>query len=226
VVRIYNKTETQAKRSRPLEIQEKKPFVEIPNAVHHPGQTHPAPGTTSGAMESLPPELWIVFFLGGIGIVAAGRAITRQRREVAAQRRLMRRRIEEHDPHPPPDGIADNRLTIAIHHLFDQIEPPVHLEKHIDDIDRLLPPGDAIHLYRIFEKCCVEALRQPGPGNVTVLVKKASTVIHATIETDQRVPDRSRLDETIERARIIGGMMTIDSPSPGRTTMTITVPLA
>ncbi len=121
---------------------------------------------------------------------------------------------------------ADVDGGLALHQLLDRAPHSIRISREIDNLEGLFPPAKARIVRDIFEDC-TSVIYPRLAGEIRVIVKYAGTVLHATIDMpDTRaLHDPSLFEHASAKARILGGMMTVDSPSPGRMNITMTIPL-
>jgi hypothetical protein len=158
----------------------------------------------------------------GIGVVALAGivAIVRLRREIAEGRTVVPDTVTHGGP-MFPDG-ATGRLR----HLLDRAPQTIHISRDIDPLEGLFTPEKETLLYGVFEECC-DAIFPCYAGEITVVVKYAGTVLHITFEMDDNrtLHGPSLLQRAREKIQMLEGMMTVDTPAPGRLNITMTIPL-
>jgi hypothetical protein len=177
-------------------------------------------------MGSLPSELiWWCLGIGALALCTMGVAIVRLRREIADVRRAAGVLLDAEER----TGSADTEggLTPELHRILDQAPHGVQITRHIDDLQGLFSPEQVRLLRGVFEECS-HMIFLHHTGAIGVTVKNASTVLHATIdmEDNEVLRDPSLFAHAEATVRILRGMMTVDSPAPGRVNITITIPLS
>jgi len=107
----------------------------------------------------------------------------------------------------------------------------------IDNIDGSFPPQHEINVYRIVQESVNNILRHAWATAAQVLIKKNPTIIHITVQDNGRgllphEPPGDRvgtggygLIRMKELARLMGGVLTVDSPGSSGTIVTVTIPI-
>jgi signal transduction histidine kinase len=95
----------------------------------------------------------------------------------------------------------------------------------IEDLDGLLLPAERIHAYRIVQEAVNNVLKHSGAADASVTIKRAGNGFEVSIEDNGkgfRFEERGfsgfGLNGMAERARILGGRLTVDAV-PGRGTI-------
>jgi len=121
-------------------------------------------------------------------------------------------------------------LTQAIYMLLDQVEhnSTIKITSSINEIDNRVPKESEVNIFRIVQECLNNILKHAQAKNVTVTVTLEPEYIQIIIQDDgvgfdfdqkQRLTKNygMGLSGLSERAKIIGGNLTIES-SPGNGT--------
>jgi signal transduction histidine kinase/ligand-binding sensor domain-containing protein len=127
-----------------------------------------------------------------------------------------------------PYHLDEIGLTQALEELVERVAGscPVRLAASIDYIDDLCPQESAINLYRIVQECLNNVVKHSGASGAKLLVSRNSREIEVVIEDNGQgftaAGDAARrpgfgLTGLTERARILGGTLSVDS-APGRGT--------
>jgi signal transduction histidine kinase len=113
----------------------------------------------------------------------------------------------------------------------------ISLTADLDTIDGILAPEHEINLYRIFQESINNIIQHSGATRAHIIVRRDPTIIHVTIQdngrglpADKIHPARSGrrplgLTRMMERAQLMGGMLTVDSPGSSGTIVTLTLPI-
>lgn len=136
-----------------------------------------------------------------------------------------------------PHRLDARGLTDAIRSLvLRQSSPDISFAADLEGIDGILPYAFEINLYRIVEESINNIIRHSLATRAHIIVRRDPTIIHITIQDNGRGlqhtrphtagSDRATTGFLImsERARMMGGMLTIDSPESAGTIVTLTVP--
>jgi signal transduction histidine kinase len=135
-----------------------------------------------------------------------------------------------------PHRLDTRGVTEAIRSLVLRQSTVISFAIDIESIDGILPPGHEINLYRIVEESINNIIRHSGATTAHIIVRRDPTLIHVTIQDNGRglvsgehltagsFRATSGLLVMTERARLIGGMVTVDSPGSAGTIVTVTVP--
>ncbi len=122
-------------------------------------------------------------------------------------------------------------LTTAIGAMIKRAgNPGLHFITELDSIDGLLAPEQEINFYRIVQECLNNILKHSGAGEASVRIKHHDPKIELTIQDNGRGFTPGARQESAngsgfgllgltERARILGGVLTITS-APGEGTVT------
>jgi len=129
-----------------------------------------------------------------------------------------------------PYQLDEIGLTQALEELVERVSGscPVRLSAEIDNVDDLFPADSAINLYRIVQEGINNVLKHSGAAEARVTVRRGPAELEVAIEDDGRgfVPDARGaggggrgfgLSGLAERARILGGRLSVRS-APGRGT--------
>jgi signal transduction histidine kinase len=144
-----------------------------------------------------------------------------------------------------PHHLEKLGLSAAIEVMAEKIARSSGLDVRCDcdDVDRLLPRETAIHLYRIVQEALSNVVRHASATSIRIAVKVCSRSIVVTISDDGRglqmgvgtrdqLPAGARtrsgfgLTGMNERARIIGGTLSVDSPPGSGTIVSVSLPLS
>ena len=129
-------------------------------------------------------------------------------------------------------------LTKAITSITSGLATPVQFSSDIDPIDDRVDKDQAIHVYRIVQEGINNILKHSGATEASVVVRIEGNVIRITISDNgkgmvhssdlpMRVSRRGfGLVGIGERAKVLGGILAIDSTPGQGTRLTITVPVA
>jgi len=115
---------------------------------------------------------------------------------------------------------------------------PISFASDVENIDGLLDPESEIHLYRIVQESLNNVVKHSGATEATVVVKKQLRTVSFCVRDNGRGFDASimNLNNSLdagfglsginERARILGGTLTIDSRPGKGVNLTIEIPLS
>jgi signal transduction histidine kinase len=120
-------------------------------------------------------------------------------------------------------------LTQSLEELVERISGscPVRFAARIDYIDDLCPKDSAINLYRIVQEGINNVVKHSGATGAKLLISRSPREVEMLIEDDGRgfnlSGDAARrpgfgLTGLAERARILGGTLSVDS-APGKGTV-------
>jgi signal transduction histidine kinase/ligand-binding sensor domain-containing protein len=128
-----------------------------------------------------------------------------------------------------PYHLDEIGLTQSLEELVERVAnaSPIKFTSAIDNIDDLCPKDSAINLYRIVQEGINNVVKHSGASEAKLLVRRNAREVEVAIEDDgkgfaaagettKRRPGFG-LTGLSERARILGGSLTVDS-APGRGT--------
>lgn len=137
-----------------------------------------------------------------------------------------------------PTGLEDLGLVAAVRRVLTDVgaRSPLRTELQVDGVERRLPPDMELGLFRIVQEAVVNVERHAGATRVQVVLRFLPGAVEVRIHDDGRgltLPySRPQLAENgnlgmigmEERARLLGGALSVES-SPGRgTTVVVAVP--
>ena len=112
---------------------------------------------------------------------------------------------------------------------------PIQFASHVDDIDGCFDQESEIHVYRIVQECLNNVIKHSGAAEATVVVKRHATTVSLSFRDNGRGFDTSAAPEgrysgfgltgIAERARILGGNLTVDSRPGEGANLTVTIPI-
>lgn len=126
-------------------------------------------------------------------------------------------------------------LTSTLEEMVEQLDEASGIEINCDveAIDGILIPADEINLYRIVQECLNNVVKHSGAGTANVAVRVEDKQMIVTVSDDGRGFDKAAsaggsgmgLTGIGERARILGGLLSVDSVPGEGTTVSLTIPL-
>lgn len=125
-------------------------------------------------------------------------------------------------------------LTAAMRASVDEALAASGLEggHTIDDVEALLPPGAALHLYRILQEAIANVLRHAAATELKVSFVRVGDKVRLLVEDDGaglgRAPRPSKglgLHGMEERARLVGGRLVLRAAPGGGTVVEVELPL-
>lgn len=126
-------------------------------------------------------------------------------------------------------------LTEAISNLCYQLQGTTKMEwsYHVDDIDNVIPKGKEIYFYRVIQEGINNILKHSGAGEATVMVKKSSAGINATVWDDGKGFDVKMQDSISglgflgmqERIKNLSGTLDVQSEKGEGTVIKIYIPV-
>ncbi len=126
-------------------------------------------------------------------------------------------------------------LTRAIQSLLEKINDslPIAIVAEIDDIDRFFTPDKGIHLYRIVQEGVNNIIRHSGATEAAVKIKTVVGSVSITISDNGKgIPSLGPggkgfgLSGLDQRARMLGGTFSVDTPVDNGTTLRVNIPVA
>ena len=140
-----------------------------------------------------------------------------------------------------PYSLADLGLEVALERLLEDFSKhcriELELEGNLTGLNQMIPATDQIHIYRIFQECLANVARHSGAKALRVAVnlsgKEMSFVLEDNgrgfdLEAFQDSTSRSRgigLATLKERARLLGGELSISSQPGGGTRISLVIPV-
>ncbi len=137
-----------------------------------------------------------------------------------------------------PAILEELGLTAAIHHLFEELpRQDIHVSLDLDDTQGLFSPEAQINIYRICQESFTNITRHAQASQVSVSVKRQGGSVVFQVEDNGRGFDHQKvisvnitdrglgLTAMDERARMLGGSLTIWSQEDQGTKITLIVPI-
>ncbi len=129
-----------------------------------------------------------------------------------------------------PNQLDRLGLRAALGNAIKQTLEPAGIEYRYDlaHIEGALPKPAAIHVYRIVQEALSNVVRHSGASRVSVEVERRANSIVLTIDDDGRGIDGEEgfgLTSMGERARALGGALSVETRSSGGTSIRLTIPV-
>jgi signal transduction histidine kinase len=129
-------------------------------------------------------------------------------------------------------------LTQAIRAVINRTSEnsPIQFASNVEDVDKLYNKESEIHLYRIVQEGINNIVKHSSATEATVVIKRLANVVSLSIRDNGRGFDTTLFDANAheagfglsgisERARILGGTLTIDSRPGAGTSLNIEIPV-
>jgi signal transduction histidine kinase len=131
-------------------------------------------------------------------------------------------------------------LTQAIRAVIQRVSEnsTILFASHVDDIDGLFNQESEIHVYRIVQECLNNIIKHSGAVEAAVVIKKQATAISLSFRDNGRGFDASAagssggldagygLNGIAERARILGGKLSVDSHPGEGADLAVIIPIS
>jgi signal transduction histidine kinase len=137
-----------------------------------------------------------------------------------------------------PHQLEHLGITSALRTMVDSVAEAsgIEIDSAIDEIDGLLPAESEINLYRVMQEALSNVVHHAQSPRVRIRVQHAGSVLHASITDYGRgflLPRDPRdignagfgLSSMTERARMLGGTLTIESHPNDGTRVTLGIPV-
>jgi signal transduction histidine kinase len=138
-----------------------------------------------------------------------------------------------------PAILEDLGLKAALNYLIDGVSKhyTVSYSCEVNDLDHLFPSEAQIIIYRIFQECLTNISKHAGATEVSIAVKENDGLIFLVLEDNgagfdptqvsgRRGTDRGMgLAALDERARMLGGTLSIQSQPGSGTRLTCAIPI-
>jgi signal transduction histidine kinase/streptogramin lyase len=127
-------------------------------------------------------------------------------------------------------------LSESLRSMVDRVAAsvPTRFSSEIDQIDGLLPAEQEIHLFRIVQECLNNIVKHSRASNAVVRIRCGGGALTITVSDDGRgiagpvagtSKDGFGLTGLTERARVMGGAVTINPAAGGGTIITASIPV-
>jgi signal transduction histidine kinase len=131
-------------------------------------------------------------------------------------------------------------LTQAIRAVIKLVSEnsPIQFASHVDDIDGLFDSESEIHFYRIVQEGITNVAKHSGATEAAVVTKRQPAIVSLSIRDNGKGFDASLINAPTwhgagfglsglkERARILGGTLTVDSRPGQGSSLTVEIPIS